>query len=284
MAFNGGMNSNEGGSGNVWSSGSRGGSSRGGYSRSNDDDDNGSRGGGSYGGSFGNNSRRGGGGGGGYGFRQQNRDSGEVEILRDAIFIQNLPKDVTRDQIFDAFSTVGTIKTDDRSGGPKIWIYKDRDTGEGNGRATVTYEDEDTANRAIAQYNDQHIDSLGGSVHVQNAQRRPRNDNNGRGGRGGYRGGRSNWDSNPRPGFNSGSGGRWGNADSGSGGGGGRGFSDNRRGGGGGGFRSRDSGGEESFRDNDDRGGSYRGGGGGRGGSYRGASRGNGGSSNYSPY
>jgi len=278
MAYNGSNSSGEGGSGNVWSSGSRGGS-RGGYSRSyNDDDESGSRGGGSYRGSFGNNnSRRGGGGGGGsgggYGFRRQN-DSGEVEILSDAIFIQNLPKNITREEIVDAFSTVGTIKTDDRSGGPKIWIYKDRDTGEGNGRATVTYEDDETANKAISEYNDQHIDSIGAVVRVQLAQRRPRNNDSDRGGRGGYRGGRNNWDNNnSRQGFNSG-GSRWGSS------GGGGGFSDSRSGGG---FRGASGGGgSDSFRDGGDRGGSYRGSS--RDGSYRGASRGNGGSSNYSPY
>lgn len=42
---------------------------------------------------------------------------------------------------------------DDRSGGPKVWLYKDRVTDEGNGRATVTYEDEETATRAISEYN-----------------------------------------------------------------------------------------------------------------------------------
>jgi len=264
MAYNGSNSSGDGGSGNVWSSGSRGGS-RGGYSRSNNDDDDGPRGGGSYRGSFGNNNSRQGGGG-GYGFRRQN-DSGEVEILRDAIFIQNLPKNVTREEILDAFSTVGRIKTDEQSGGPKIWIYKDRDTGEGNGRATVTYEDDETANRAIAEYNDQHIDSIDVTVRVQLAQRRGRNNNNNARG---YRGGRSNWDDgNSRQGFNSNSN-RWGNSRGG--------FSDNRSGGsggGGGGFRGSDRGG-------DDRGGSYRGSQGG--GGYRGASRGANGSSNYSPY
>ena len=48
-------------------------------------------------------------GGGGYGFRRQN-DDGEVEILKDAIYIQDLPRDVTREQIQDAFSSVGPIK------------------------------------------------------------------------------------------------------------------------------------------------------------------------------
>jgi hypothetical protein len=51
-----------------------------------------------------------GGGGGGYGFRRQN--DGDVQILTDAIFIQNLPKNITREEIVDAFSTVGPIKVD----------------------------------------------------------------------------------------------------------------------------------------------------------------------------
>ena len=98
-----------------------------------------------------------------------------MELQRDTIYVQDLPKDITREQINDAFSTVGPIKVeflsitkysfhfsdffvlqvDDRSGGPKIWIYKDRNTGEANGRATVTYEDDETANRAISEYNGQ---------------------------------------------------------------------------------------------------------------------------------
>ncbi len=51
-------------------------------------------------------------GGGGYGFRQQNNNNkdDEIEILKDAIFIQNLPKNITRDDIQEAFSTVGPIK------------------------------------------------------------------------------------------------------------------------------------------------------------------------------
>ncbi len=50
--------------------------------------------------------------GGGYGFRQQNNnDEEEIEVLKDAIFIQNLPKNITRDDIQDAFSTVETTTT-----------------------------------------------------------------------------------------------------------------------------------------------------------------------------
>ncbi|CAF2404410.1 unnamed protein product [Rotaria sp. Silwood2] len=233
--------------GNVWSAGSR---SRGGFDRSDNDND-GARGGGSYRNNY---SRRGGG---GYGFRRDNNndEEDEIEILKDAIFIQNLPKNITRDDIQEAFSTVGPIKTDERSGGPKIWIYKDRMTGEGNGRATVTYEDEETADKAISEYNDQHISSINSVVRVQLAQRRIRNyDNNDRGGfhnNRGFRGGRSNWNNNQsRPGFNSAGNSRWIN---------------NR-----GGFRGRGGG---------DRGGSsYYGN---RGNSYRGSNRGTDNSSNY---
>lgn len=235
---------------------------------SNDDQD-GQRSGGSYRGSFGNyNSRRNG----RYGFRQQTNDRGQVETLTDAIFIQNLPKNITRDEILDIFSTVGPIKIDERSGGPKIWIYKDRDTGESNGRATVTYEDDETANRAISKFNDQQIDSIGAVVHVQLAQRR-NNNNNSRGGRGGYRGGRSHWsnDNNSRPSYNP-SGNRWNDSS--------RGFSDERSSGSQGGFRGM-SGGNSAFGNQEDQGSSYRGS---RSGPYRGASRGNGGSSNYTPY
>ncbi|CAF0919496.1 unnamed protein product [Rotaria sordida] len=233
--------------GNVWSAGSRG--SRGGFAHS-DDDNNGVRGGGSYRNNY---SRRG-----GYGFRHNNNneEEDEIEILKEAIFIQNLPKNITRDDIQEAFSTVGPIKTDERSGGPKIWIYKDRMTGEGNGRATVTYEDEETATKAIAEYNDQHISSINSVVRVQLAQRRIRNnDNNDRGGfynNRGYRGGRNNWNNNQSgPGFNSGGNSRWINSR-------------------GSGFRGRGSG--------DRGGGSYRGS---RGNSYRGSNRGYDNSSNY---
>jgi RNA recognition motif-containing protein len=49
---------------------------------------------------------------GGYSFRRSNdnNDEDEIEILKDAIFIQNLPRTITRDDIQDAFSTVGPIK------------------------------------------------------------------------------------------------------------------------------------------------------------------------------
>lgn len=268
MAFNSGNLAGDSGNEYAWNSESNG-DSRMNYSNSSNSDDNRMRGSGSYRGSFGNNnSRRNN----GYGFRRQNNDRGDFETLHDAIFIQNLPKDVTTDQVFDIFSGVGTIKTDERSGGPKIWIHKDRNTGESNGRATVTFQDSETASRAISQFNDQEIDSLGTTLHIQLAQRRGRNNtfNNSRGGRSeGYRGGRSNWSSSGNShssySFNDN---QWNDAN--------KGFSGDRNSSG----RGMD-GSSNSFQSGGDRSGSYRGS---QNRAYRGASHSNGGSSNYAPY
>jgi RNA-binding protein FUS len=45
------------------------------------------------------------------------------------------------------------IKTDKRTNLPKIWIYKDKSSGEGKGEATVTYDDEAAASAAIEWFN-----------------------------------------------------------------------------------------------------------------------------------
>jgi RNA-binding protein FUS len=107
-----------------------------------------------------------GGGGGGYG-----GDDNRMETQRDTIFIQNLPRNVTSDELREVFSQIGMIKlryyswldviktgvffwkNDRKTGAPKIWIYKDKTTGEGKGEATITYDDEEAAQAAINWYN-----------------------------------------------------------------------------------------------------------------------------------
>ncbi len=69
------------------------------------------------------------------------------------MFVQNLPKSVTTDDLEKNFGSIGIIKTDKKTNGPKIWIYKDRNTGEGKGEATVTYDDEAAATAAIEWFN-----------------------------------------------------------------------------------------------------------------------------------
>jgi RNA-binding protein FUS len=79
--------------------------------------------------------------------------SGDMMIQRDTIFIQNLPKNVTTDELSQSFGAIGIIKNDKRTGLPKIWIYKDKSSGEGKGEATVTYDDEAAAEAAINWFN-----------------------------------------------------------------------------------------------------------------------------------
>ncbi|CAF5065376.1 unnamed protein product, partial [Rotaria magnacalcarata] len=149
---------------NDYQSDDRGGS---GYSRGRGDHDNG-------GGGFG-----GGGSGGG--------DS-SMETQRDTIFIQNLPRNVTTEELKEVFSQIGVIKNDRKTGLPKIWLYKDKATGEGKGEATITYEDEEAAQAAINWYNDKEV--LANMVKISLATRRAfggRGGHRGRGGGGGFR-------------------------------------------------------------------------------------------------
>ena len=55
---------------------------------------------------------------------------------------------------FQFFGSIGVIKTDKRTGKQNIWIYKDRNTNQQKGEATVTYDDPAAANRycSLAHY------------------------------------------------------------------------------------------------------------------------------------
>ncbi len=76
-----------------------------------------------------------------------------MSVQRDTIFIQNLPKTITEDEIIEKFGSIGIIKKDKRTNNLKIWIYKDKSTGESKGEATVTYDDEMAAGAAIDWFN-----------------------------------------------------------------------------------------------------------------------------------
>ncbi|CAF4533821.1 unnamed protein product, partial [Didymodactylos carnosus] len=93
-----------------------------------------------------------------------------METQRDTIFIQNLPRNVSREDLQKTFSQIGVIKTDKKTGGPKIWIYKDKVTGDGKGEATITYDDEEAALAAINWYNDKEV--LANIVKITLATRR----------------------------------------------------------------------------------------------------------------
>ncbi|CAF1371520.1 unnamed protein product, partial [Didymodactylos carnosus] len=75
----------------------------------------------------------------------------ENELLRHVIFISGLPKEIQNETLAEVFAACGAIApVDVRSTKPKIWVYKDRQTREGKGEATITFVNADSAQAAIA--------------------------------------------------------------------------------------------------------------------------------------
>jgi RNA-binding protein FUS len=67
----------------------------------------------------------------------------------------------------DFFSKIGYIKFDNKAGQPKIWIYKDKATGLPKGDATLTWDDEETAERSLEWFNG--VEFLGQKIKVEMA-------------------------------------------------------------------------------------------------------------------
>jgi RNA recognition motif-containing protein len=131
------------------------------------------------------------------------------------IFVGNLSRDVTEDDLRDAFSAYGQVD--------KINILKDKFTGEPRGFGFVEMSSKQEAEAAIAGLNRK--DLKGRALTVNEARPKTERSGGGGGGRGFGGGGRG--------GFGGGRGGRGGGGGGGYGGGGGGGRGD--RGGGGGG-------------------------------------------------
>lgn len=83
----------------------------------------------------------------------RNGGGGDSQVQNDTIFVQNLPKSATTKDLETSFGAIGIIKLDKRTKAPKIWIYKDKNTGEGKGEATITYDDPEAAGAAINWFN-----------------------------------------------------------------------------------------------------------------------------------
>ncbi|KAK2703704.1 RNA-binding protein cabeza-like isoform X2 [Artemia franciscana] len=165
--------------------------SRGGYGAPRDDQ--GGRGGygGSRGGGYGGAPRGGGGygrdaapearggprGGGGFGGGFNGAgdygppDMEDKIVMPDSVFVSGFPSSTTEMDLASHFGQIGVIKTDKKTNGLKIWMFKDKVTGDNKGEATITYEDENAASAAINWFHNQ--DFQGSKLHVSLATRKP---------------------------------------------------------------------------------------------------------------
>eukprot|EP00293_Proteomonas_sulcata_P012757 CAMPEP_0184316496 /NCGR_PEP_ID=MMETSP1049-20130417/90455_1 /TAXON_ID=77928 /ORGANISM="Proteomonas sulcata, Strain CCMP704" /LENGTH=107 /DNA_ID=CAMNT_0026635487 /DNA_START=28 /DNA_END=348 /DNA_ORIENTATION=- len=98
-----------------------------------------------------------------------------LEAWEDTVYVSGLPKDVTEARLIQYFSKIGILKDDKKSrekGKKKIWIYKDKATGEPKGDATVTYEDVNGAKAAVEWFNGAKFDDCDNTISVSIAERK----------------------------------------------------------------------------------------------------------------
>lgn len=67
----------------------------------------------------------------------------------DTVYVDGLPSDVCEKEIADHFGSIGLLKVDKKTRKPKIWLYRDKVSGQLKGDGTVTYEDPYSAPSAV---------------------------------------------------------------------------------------------------------------------------------------
>ena len=80
--------------------------------------------------------------------KSTSREPSQVQV-----FVEGLPLNVQIKDVVRYFSTVGRIKLDRESRSPRVWLYKNKVTGELTGEATITYVNRETQNLALESYN-----------------------------------------------------------------------------------------------------------------------------------
>jgi RNA-binding protein FUS len=71
----------------------------------------------------------------------------------DTVYVSGLPPDTTESSLAEYFGSIGIIKLDKKTKNKKIWLYRDKGTGELKGDGTVSYEDPFSAASAIEWFN-----------------------------------------------------------------------------------------------------------------------------------
>ena len=114
------------------------------------------------------------------------------------IFVEGLPRNVQLQEVVEYFSTVGKIKLDRETRQHRIWLYRDKQTREPTGEATVTYLNRESQKLALQTYDGQIFRSTYYlkvtpaivKSHMASPPILPPRPPRGRGGRGGRGGGR----------------------------------------------------------------------------------------------
>jgi RNA-binding protein FUS len=84
-----------------------------------------------------------------------NPDTMSFEVPHtDTVYVTGLPPNITEDDVADFFGSIGVIKIDKKTRGKKIWLYRDKATGQLKGDGTVSYDDPFSAGSAVAWFHD----------------------------------------------------------------------------------------------------------------------------------
>ncbi|KAF5747416.1 transcription initiation factor TFIID subunit 15 isoform X2 [Tripterygium wilfordii] len=101
-------------------------------------------------------------------------NSGKGATSNGSIYVCNLPDGTDETMLAEFFGTIGLLKKDKRTGRPKIWLYRDKETDEPKGDAMITYEDPHAALAAIEWFNNK--DFHGNIIGVLMAQSKSKDD------------------------------------------------------------------------------------------------------------
>jgi RNA recognition motif-containing protein len=71
----------------------------------------------------------------------------------DCVYITGLPSSITEADVAEFFGSIGVIKFDKKQKKHKVWLYRDKVTGDLKGDGTVTYEDPFSAGSAVQWFN-----------------------------------------------------------------------------------------------------------------------------------
>ncbi|CAF4525867.1 unnamed protein product [Rotaria sp. Silwood1] len=87
--------------------------------------------------------------------RELDEPGDENALLRHVVYVTGLPKEIQNETLAEVFAAAcGPIApVDVRSPKPKIWVYKDRQTREGKGEATITFINPESCQMAINYFN-----------------------------------------------------------------------------------------------------------------------------------